>query len=78
MSGADVQLVALDRHDGTERLVVRWVGLDHDCHAVELAVERSTLEGWRLKNRIVVSLAEIFSLHDAIDSACTLAGTVRK
>ena len=78
MTGAEVRLMALDRHDGTERLVARWIALDHDRHAVELAVERRALDGWRLKNRIVVSLAEIFSLHDAIDVACTLAGTVRK
>jgi hypothetical protein len=74
---AHVQLLTLDRHDGAERLVVRWLG-NGQRHAVELAVERRTGDGWALRYRVVIQLAEVFGVHDAIGRACALAKAVRR
>ena len=76
MSGADVQLVALDRDDG-ERVVVRWLD-DGQRHAVEIGLERRTLDGWELRKRVVLQLSELFIMRDALDRACALARTVRR
>jgi hypothetical protein len=72
-----VQLLSLDRHDGAERLVSRWIG-DGQKHAVELAVERKTTEGWALRYRLVVQLSELHLLHDAIGVACGMAAAVKR
>jgi hypothetical protein len=73
----DKQLLALDRTDGHERLVVRWLD-DGQRHAVEVAIERKTTDGWRPFPRIVVRLSELHLVHDAIGRACELAGGVRR
>ena len=75
MSG-NIQILALPRDDD-DRLVVRWLG-DGQRHAVEIGIERKTLDGWELHRRVVVLLSEIFSVHDAIGTACSLATTVRR
>jgi hypothetical protein len=72
-----LQLAALDRRDGAERLVVRWLD-DGQRHAVEMAEERRTLDGWVLRRRLVVQLSEVHLLRDALDRACALAGTARR
>lgn len=74
---ADLQILALERHDGAERLVVRWLD-DGQRHAVEIATERRRGDGWGLGRRIVVQLSELFTLHDGIGRACALAKTVRR
>lgn len=74
---ADVQLLALERAHG-ERLVVRFVRFQSDGHGVEVAIERKTIDGWRLQRRIVLFLSEIFVLHDAIGAACQLAKACRR
>ena len=77
MSGADVQLLALDRYDGAERVVLRWLN-DGQRHSVELATERRVLDGWQLRRREVFALSELWTIRDAFDRACALARTVRR
>jgi hypothetical protein len=70
-------LTSWERAEGGERVAVYW-SFDGQRHAVEIARERKTLDGWALMYRFVFPPSEVFLLHDAIGVACDLAGGVRR
>jgi hypothetical protein len=65
---AVVQLLVLDRLEGTEQLAARFDA----TRGVELAAERRTLDGWRLLRRIVVRPDELEAVRDAFERAIAI------
>jgi hypothetical protein len=71
--GADVQLCALERLDGSERLAVTFA-----LSGVELAVERRTLNGWRVVRRLLVLPEELEAVGRALERARDIARAAKR